>query len=307
MGYNGGAIRYSYATGRVAGESSVGGLVGLNFHVDGAKIGGSYATGSVAGERSVGGLVGSNGLGASPFLGGEIKASYATGRVSGESSVGGLVGSSSRSPSGIITASYWDTNTSGHASGSFGTGRTTAQLQAPTGYSGIYGSWNLDLDDDGTNDDPWDFGTGSQYPVLKANVDRQGAATWQEFGYQVRSGTTLTTTTATTMTAGQAQVNLTWTAVDTSPWTSAPGVTYTVTRTDGDTVEILAEDLGVLLYTDSTARTGAAITYQVVAVVDGGEPVRSAVVVVNTPGNSPPLPVGHAAGPVAARGDDGGG
>ena len=301
VGYNGNAIRGSYATGRVMGDRYVGGLVGLNdadgfggSSRDGARIAGSYATGSVTGQSSVGGLVGSNGVPSNaPFVLGEIKASYATGRVSGPTrSGGGLVGYDNGSPSTIITASYWDTNTSGYTSGSAGSGRTTAQLQAPTGYSGIYGSWNLDLDGDGRNDNPWHFGTSSQYPVLEANVDGQGAATWQEFGYQVRSGTTLTTTTATTMTAGQAQVNLTWTAVAVSHWTPAPDVTYTVTRTDGSTVETLAEDLGVLLYTDSTARTGAAITYQVVAVVDGGEPVRSAVVTVNTPGNSPPLPVG---------------
>ena len=228
VGRNGNAIRYSYATGRVAGDRAVGGLVGLNLDFfssfGGAKISGSYATGSVTGQSTVGGLVGGNGVASNaPFLLGEIKASYATGRVSGESSVGGLVGYNSGSPSGIITSSYWDSSTSGHTTGSFGTGRTTAQLQAPTGYSGIYGGWNLDLDGDGTNDDPWDFGTSSQYPALKANVDGQGAATWQEFGYQVRSGTTLTTTTETTMTPGQAQVNLTWTAVDVSLWSPRAG------------------------------------------------------------------------------------
>ena len=301
VGYNGGAIRGSYAIGRVVGDSNVGGLVGWNFN-DGfvgsirrhASIVGSYATGSVAGRSSVGGLVGTNGIpGNAPFVLGEIKASYATGRVSGPArGVGGLVGYDSGDDSTIITASYWDTNTSGQTSGSFGIGKTTAQLKAPTGYSGIYRSWNVDVDDDGTND-AWHFGTGRQYPVLKANVDGQGAATWQEFGYQLRSGPTLMTPTVTpTMTAGQAQVNLTWTAVDASHWAPEPDVTYTVTRADGDTLETLAEDLGVLLYTDSAARTGAAITYQVVAVVDGGEPVRSAAVVVNTPGNSPPLPVG---------------
>ena len=303
VGYNGGAIRGSYAIGRVVGDSNVGGLVGWNFN-DGfvgsirshASIVGSYATGSVAGRSSVGGLVGTNGIpGNAPFVLGEIKASYATGRVSGPArGVGGLVGYDSGDDSTIITASYWDTNTSGQTSGSFGIGKTTAQLKAPTGYSGIYRSWNVDVDDDGTND-AWHFGTGRQYPVLKANVDGQGAATWQEFGYQLRSGPTLTTPTVTpTMTAGQAQVDLTWTAVDVDAgsWTPPPHVTYTVTRADGDTVETLAEDLGVLLYTDSTARTGATLTYQVAAVVDGGEPVRSATVVVNTPGNSPPLPVG---------------
>ena len=301
VGYNGGAIRGSYAIGRVVGDSNVGGLVGWNFN-DGfvgsirrhASIVGSYATGSVAGRSSVGGLVGTNGIpGNAPFVLGEIHSSYATGRVSGPSrGVGGLVGYDSGDDSTIITASYWDTRTSAQTSGSFGVGKTTSQLQAPAGYSGIYGSWNVDVDGDGTNDDPWHFSTGSQYPVLKANVDGQGTATWQEFGYQLRSGPTLTTSTSTTMTAGQAQVNLTWTAVDASHWVPEPDVTYTVTRADGDTLETLAEDLGVLLYTDSAARTGAAITYQVVAVVDGGEPVRSAAVVVNTPGNSPPLPVG---------------
>ena len=48
------------------------------------------------------------------------------------------------------------------------------QLQEPTGYTGtIYANWNSDVDGDPTtgdadgNDDPWDFGTSSQYPVLK--------------------------------------------------------------------------------------------------------------------------------------------
>ena len=304
VGYNGGAIRGSYAAGRVVGDSRVGGLVGWNFN-DGfvgaarshASIVGSYATGSVAGRSSVGGLVGTNGIpGNAPFVLGEIKASYATGRVSGPArGVGGLVGYDSGDDSTIITASYWDTNTSGQTSGSFGIGKTTAQLKAPTGYSGIYGSWNVDVDGDGRNTAPWHFGTGSQYPVLKANVDGQGSATWQEFGYQLRSGPTLMTPTVTpTMTPGQAQVALDWTAVavDAGSWTPPPDVTYTVTRADGDTVEILEEGLEVLLYTDSAARTGATLSYQVIAVVDGGEPVRSATVVVTTSGNSPPLPVG---------------
>ena len=304
VGYNGGAIRGSYAAGRVVGDSRVGGLVGWNFN-DGfvgaarshASIVGSYATGSVAGRSSVGGLVGTNGIpGNAPFVLGEIKASYATGRVAGPArGVGGLVGYDSGDDSTIITASYWDTNTSGQTSGSFGIGRTTAQLKAPTGYSGIYGSWNVDVDGDGRNTAPWHFGTGSQYPVLKANVDGQGSATWQEFGYQLRSGPTLMTPTVTpTMTPGQAQVALDWTAVavDAGSWTPPPDVTYTVTRADGDTVEILEEGLEVLLYTDSAARTGATLSYQVIAVVDGGEPVRSATVVVTTSGNSPPLPVG---------------
>ena len=55
-------------------------------------------------------------------------------------------------------------HTSGHAVGS--DGRTTKELQAPTDYSGIYQTWDVDLDEDIEADDPWDFGTSTQYPAL---------------------------------------------------------------------------------------------------------------------------------------------
>ena len=313
VGYNTGYVVYSYATGPVTSDSAAGGLVGYH---QSKLINASYATGPVSGDTA-GGLVGTIGT---PFDKATIRASYATGSVDGRSA-GGLVGrlydestitasyatgrvADGRNKGGLVGKdeggtvinSYWDTLTSGHTLGSPGSGKTTAQLQAPTGYSGIYGSWNLDLDDDGTKNDPWRFGTSSQYPALRADMDGDDDATWQEFGYQVRSGPTLTAAPEETMTPGQAQVNLSWPAVYVNHWTPAPDVTYsvtrTVTRTDGDTVETLAEDLGVLSYTDSTARTGTTLNYQVAAVVDGGEPVRSAVVEVETTGNSPPLPVG---------------
>ena len=248
-GTNDGSITASYATGRVSG-SDAGGLVGYNT----GRISGSYATGSVTGSTA-GGLVGTSGRGSG------IYASYATGRVSGTgSNVGGLVGDDRSSGSSVTTASYWDTTTSG-----VGGGRTTAQLQAPDGYSGIYQSWNLDLNGDRSADDPWDFGTSSQYPALSADFD--GDATWQEFGHQLRAGPTVTTE------AGKEQVIVTWSAVDTSAWAPRPDVTYTVYR--GGVAE--AEDLDALDYTDSGLTDGA-YTYQVAAVVDGGEATRSAPV-----------------------------
>ena len=125
-----GTISGSYATGRVSGKSFVGGLAGRSW----GTISGSYATGRVSGERYVGGLAGDQ------AGRGTISGSYATGRMSGESDVGGLVGWGV----GIITHSYWDTSTSGLETGSYGEGRTTAALQAPTGYSGIYRTWNLE-------------------------------------------------------------------------------------------------------------------------------------------------------------------
>ena len=48
-----------------------------------------------------------------------------------------------------------------------GVGKTTAELQAPTGYAGIYADWNSDISGDGTTDDPWHFGNAGQCPVLQ--------------------------------------------------------------------------------------------------------------------------------------------
>ena len=166
----GGVIRSSYAMVRVRGMSYVGGLVGrlLGMQEWGASyvIGGeapaSYATGTVLLDETnsdpdreyVGGLLGT---------GYSAYGSYATGRVgpSGASHSSGLAGG------GCTTGcpdSYWDSVTSGIRTdtGSGGAPKTTAELQAPTGYSGIYATWNVDVDGDGTNDDPWDFGTSAQ-------------------------------------------------------------------------------------------------------------------------------------------------
>ena len=84
-------------------------------------------------------------------------------------SVGGLVGAAGNVS---ISASYWNTDTSGITVGvgagsvPGAEGKTTAELQTPTGYTGIYASWNIDGDGDGSGDDIWDFGTSSEYPTL---------------------------------------------------------------------------------------------------------------------------------------------
>ena len=129
---NEGRISNSYGTGAVSADGQTGGLVGYNS----GTIISRYATGGVtARSSSVGGLVGNNR--------GTATGSYAAGSVSGPSTVGGLIGSHS----GNATASYWDTQASGQSTGvgsgssSGVTGRTTAQLQALTGYTGIYPGW----------------------------------------------------------------------------------------------------------------------------------------------------------------------
>ena len=283
-GYNVGEIRASYVTGRVSGVENVGGLVGINV-VDGG-IRGSYATASVSGDDDVGGLAGDNrgeiiaayatgrvsgesdvgGLVGNNQSTGEIRAAYATGPVSGDSGVGGLVGTSG---GGRVIAGYWDTSTSGRTQSAGGTGRTTALLQSPTGYSGIYGSWNVDLDGDSMTPDPWDFGTSSQYPVLSVDFDGNDSATWQEFGYQLREGPALTTT------ANETRVNLNWDAVAASHWTPPPRVAYTLYRDDGAAVEALAENTGSRTYVDTDFIAGVTYAYQVAAVVAGGEATRN--------------------------------
>ena len=282
-----GVISSSYATARVSGGVRVGGLAGFSA----AIITASYASGVVSGRDEVGGLVGRNSH--------EISNSYATGRVSGVSRVGGLVGSERLAYFTLFPlqlASYWDTQTSGQPDG-----RTTGQLQEPASYSGLYETWNTDLDGDGVADDPWDFGASTQYPALAVDFDGDGEATWQEFGHQLREGPALTATTA-----GDG-VALTWTAVDAGHWSPAPEVAYNLTRIDdAGAVATLVEEVDGLAFTDTGQSAAAEYTYQVAAVVAGGEATRSALtpVTAQAPPNRGPEAMG-ALGALTLRVADG--
>ena len=162
--YYSGSITASYATGSVTGNSGVGGLVGemwSNRRSVVASVTSSYAVGSVTGSSAVGGLVGrayyryryqSQGV-----ISHSITASYAIGSVTG-SNAGGLVGSHDSYGYLRVTISYWDTQTTGQSGSIGGTGKTTRELQTPTGHTGIYAEWNAEW---------WDFGTSRQYPALK--------------------------------------------------------------------------------------------------------------------------------------------
>ncbi len=273
VGHNQESITGSYATGEVTGETAIGGLVGLNWD----SIETSYSTSQVTGEEQVGGLVGRN----APFS--SIVASYGTGRVSGTTRVGGLAGdnlesitaSYSTGPvsgetlvggltgfvNGSVTASYWDKTTSGQAASAGGTGGTTTALETPTSTSGIYGTWSSD---------DWHFGTNAQYPALEVDLDGNGEATWQEFGHQLREGPTLTATTRPT------HLRLDWTAVEVNHWSTQPDITYTVYREEDSALDAVAENLTGLSYTDTDVTVGETYTYQVAAVVTGGEATRSA-------------------------------
>ena len=92
-------------------------------------------------------------------------------------------------PHDRVTASYWDMETSGMTRGGGGAGRTTAALQEPTGYTGPYAAWDVDVGGDGAPDAPWDFGTPGAYPALSVDADGDGAAAWRELGAQGRTVT----------------------------------------------------------------------------------------------------------------------
>ena len=209
VGYNrgsggsGGHISISYATGSVSGDTRVGGLAGASYiHHDLSRVscaniwdGGTpailnsvYATGSVSGHDSVGGLLGWGGYRFScrNYLS-SITAGYSVSAVSGNNNVGALVGHSLVERRGTFTrinASYWNSdvtsergigNVESHAGAE---GKTTAELQEPTDRTGIYASWSSQN---------WDFGSGRQYPALKADMDGDGVATAAEFGGQGRT------------------------------------------------------------------------------------------------------------------------
>ena len=146
----------------MSGDRAVGGLIG---HAAGsARIAASYSTASVECRNSATGFAG--GLAGVGAIAPVVTTSWSAGAVTGACPAKyGLVDSAA-----TTTASYWDATASGipddadHASPE---GLGTADLQRPTSYTGIYATWNIDLDGDYEADDPWDFGTSSQYPSLK--------------------------------------------------------------------------------------------------------------------------------------------
>ena len=157
------------------GITNTGGLIGRATDID---IRYSYVVGGSISSVIVGGLIGSwsNSY--------DLSYSYAAnGPLS--SNIGfalGLVGQGDGSGNQQSRASYWDTDTteqmlSGTANSD--AGQTTAELQNPTTFTGIYADWgnfwcdpdSLEIQENRT--DPggsferlWDLGDANQYPVL---------------------------------------------------------------------------------------------------------------------------------------------
>ena len=273
VGYNVGLVSAAYAVGSVRGHHWVGGLVGYNY----GTITASYATSSVRGSTySIGGLVGSNG--------GTISASHASGTVSGGGgwyprSVGSLVGSDSHGSivnsyttaqirygnrlvgkpfETTIAASYY-VSSSGDGSGT--AGKTARQLTAPTGYTGIYATWHKD-------GDRWQFGSSTQYPVLKVDFNGDGTATAQEFGYQRGELLQPIHLTGTVSGADGKQATMSWNGFVAED----PAISHVLYR---DGTAIADYDGQSLSYIESGLTGGRTYAYSVARLFHGAEVSRS--------------------------------
>ncbi len=261
-----GTVVACYTTGAVIGTGTgalpnygtAGGLVGWAGLSNTATVSSSYSTASVTGISRVGGLVG---MGQNVT----ITNSYAIGRVTrtsgGGINVRGLVG---WVQSGSVTTSYCDTETGGwsNCSGNSVTGaisKTTSELQSPTTYGATtndtYYGWNVNLDGQAGNDDPWAFGAMDQYPVLKY----AGFDTTAQFQLQpARVTLTLTSSTISesggmsTVTATLAHPLSAATTITVRPVTGAytVGMDSTITIAAGQTAN--ASDTVIITAVDNT-------------------------------------------------------
>jgi len=143
-----GTIINCRSKGSVFGTAYVGGLVGDNY----GRITDSYCTGSVTGNEFVGGLVGENGHSyVQDSYPGWIYNCYSTGRVLGSAYVGGLVGWHG---AGEVRDSFWDIETSYEPNSTGGTGKTTAEMQTKSTFTGA--GWDFV--------NVWDICEGINYP-----------------------------------------------------------------------------------------------------------------------------------------------
>ena len=151
VGYCDGSVLECYSSADVDGDTYVGSLIGVT---DSGIITDSYATGTVSGNSYVAGLVGGAGY--------IVENCYSTGFVTGGSNTGGLVANGST----FVTNSFWDTQTSGQATSTGGTGKTTIEMQALA----IFTSAGWDFVGETTNGtaDYWDIDcpNNNGYPIL---------------------------------------------------------------------------------------------------------------------------------------------
>ena len=166
-----GLIQQSSFTGEIAMSSDRGGVGGIVGFGRGISIIDSVVHGSIEGLNRAGGLVGGLYMGEG-YPDTLIASSYSTAAVSGSVAEGGLVGVginyyaeiTPEDISNTVISSYWDTDTSGVTTSIGGEGKSTFELQCPTMPGDVTCDASMYADWDETI---WDFGTSSDYPVLR--------------------------------------------------------------------------------------------------------------------------------------------
>jgi hypothetical protein len=168
VGHNHAPINTCYVTGKVTGDTCVGGFTG-RFQQgtnDYSKITNSYAIIEVTGNSLVGGFIGYK-------PGGILENCYSAGPVTEAGFVGGKT-------HGSMTNCFWDTETSGTSSSNGGTGKTTAEMKNVATYTdiswsnGLSTAWDFvdDPYDDTGSEDVWDIAPeiNDGYPFLSCMV-----------------------------------------------------------------------------------------------------------------------------------------
>ena len=156
-----GLIEKSYSKCTVISPSQqAGGLVGRNGFNTGGTVKNCYATGNVSGTIYSGGLIGT-------VVSGLIENCYSTGVVTisdpaAYAQEAGLLGANS----GTVTNCFWDTQTSGKATSSGGTGKTTAQMKTLTTFTSA--NWDFQLETVNGANDNWGMNCSdnNSYPFL---------------------------------------------------------------------------------------------------------------------------------------------
>ena len=251
------------------GEVYAGGLVGAAYR--GSEIMASYARGDVKGTANSGkiyrgalvGYITGTGTNQAPS---RINASYATGKLSGttlsDATKCGLIGDRT---TGTVLNSYYNSDTLG-ATGcdsGHGTGTTTVVLQKHiaygTGPNAIYIDWNLDFDNDTNRDDPWDFGTSSQYPVSKYAANTRKLTVTDQ-----RPTVTLAVSETTLYEKVGGATSATLTATLSAPWNEDLTVTLPAAA-DGLAVGGSNQVSGILTFSTTTWQTAQTATVKLAA------------------------------------------
>jgi len=143
-----------HSEGSVSGQSKVGGLVGSNWDTVVDCSSSSQVSGSGSVSNISGGLVGENK--------GSVANSYSVGRVADGNRTGGLIGSNIGLAK--VSQSFWDLQTSGQATSSQGTGKTTAELRTASTF--LDAGWDFQGETANGTEDTWKIAEGLSYPHL---------------------------------------------------------------------------------------------------------------------------------------------